>query len=277
VSDRPRQSLIAAASERPLILDAGMGTRLIAMGLVLTSDDPALWNITHPSAVTSVHARDIAAGSNVLTTNTFGANRAWLGRYGRGDDVARINQLAVSIARSSGQGGFVVGSIGPTGLDRPGALKEQAESLDSAGVDALILETFRGDQALAALRQLAPARSPILVSLYEWPESVPALARQLEDLGASVLGMNCVAGMPSALRIVERLAPATRLPILVKPSAVAGASVESFGDAVPKLLALGARFIGGCCGTDERHVAAIHTACYDSTGESREPSRSERL
>jgi 5-methyltetrahydrofolate--homocysteine methyltransferase len=253
-----------------------MGTRLIAMGLRLTSDDPALWNIAHPAAVASVHARDVAAGSNVLTTNTFGANRAWLDRYGHGDDVARINQLAVSIARSSARGGFVAGSIGPTALDHPGALKEQAELLESAGVDALLLETFRGDQAIAALQEIASSKGPILVSLYEWPESVQGLARRLEDQGASVLGVNCVPGMTSASRIIERLAPATRLPLLVKPANLPGEAVESFGDAVLELLALGVRLIGGCCGTDERHVAAIHAACYDSTRESRESSRSER-
>jgi 5-methyltetrahydrofolate--homocysteine methyltransferase len=287
VTDRPRPNLIAAASDRLLVMDAGMGTRLLAMGLCLKSDDPALWNIAHPAAVASVHALDVAAGSTVLTTNTFGANRSWLQRYGRGDDLARINHLGVSIAQSSGrgQGGLVVGSIGPTALDQPGALQEQAELLESAGVDALLLETFRGDQAVAALQQLAPlpSRRPVLVSLYEWPAPAPALAaiedlaRRLEDLGASVLGVNCVPGMKAALRVIERLARVTQLPLLVKPASLAGEAVESFGAAVPELLALGVRLIGGCCGTDERHVAAIHAACYDSTGESREQPGSEWL
>src|SRR3954453_4253877 len=87
-SDRLR----AAMARGPLVLDAAMGTRLIARGLDLLGDDPALWNLSHPGVVRELHARDVAAGSDAVVTNTFGANRIWLARYGRAKDVAEINR-----------------------------------------------------------------------------------------------------------------------------------------------------------------------------------------
>src|SRR4051812_16772915 len=111
-----------------LVLDAAMGTRLIARGLDLTGDDPTLWNLSHPDEVRELHGRDVAAGSDAVVTNTFGANRNWLARYGRAGDVAAINRRAVGLARETvGPDRFVFGSIGPTASEVPGAAREQAE------------------------------------------------------------------------------------------------------------------------------------------------------
>src|SRR4051794_7638951 len=96
-----------------------MGTRLLPLGLRLEDDDPCLWNLSHPDDVAAIHRRDVAAGSQALLTNTFGANRAWLRRFGAAvGAVGAINRAAVDLARdASGPGRFVLGDIGPTAAD----------------------------------------------------------------------------------------------------------------------------------------------------------------
>jgi methionine synthase I (cobalamin-dependent) len=248
-----------------------MGTRLIARGLDLAHDDPALWNLSHPGAVADIHARDLAAGSDAILSNTFGANRVWLSRLGRAADVAMINHHGVRLAREvAGPDRFVIGSIGPTAADSPDAAREQAGLLAEAGVDALILETFIADQALRALQTLVGTTSlPLLVSLVQWPTDSALTALRLTDLGAEVLGANCQNGPEPALQTAALLRSVTPLPLLFKPNAgLPGAETrdaDSFARMVAPLLSLGTRLIGGCCGTTEAHVAALRAACYDGT------------
>src|SRR4051794_5009734 len=113
VADRAGSDRFRASMARGLlVLDAAMGTRLIARGLDLSCDDPALWNLSHPEVARGLHALDVAAGSDAVVTNTFGANRSWLARYGRAGDVAAMNRRAVELARqAAGPNRFVVGSI----------------------------------------------------------------------------------------------------------------------------------------------------------------------
>ncbi|MBV8557361.1 MAG: homocysteine S-methyltransferase family protein [Planctomycetaceae bacterium] len=260
---------LAALAWGPMILDAAMGTRLVARGLDLAHDDPALWNLSRPESVAEIHARDVAAGSDAVLTNTFGANRPWLARSGRADQVEAINRRAVALARrAAGPDHFVIGSIGPTAADDPDACREQAEALIEAGVDALLLETQTLKSAASGLRQLRDRGGPpVLVSLYARPCSAdPVLA--LLDLGASALGGNCQP--PEALlRLVDQLHARTSAPLLVQPNAgppgVPPASPESFAGFVPRLLDAGVRLLGGCCGTTEAHVATLRAACYHQT------------
>lgn len=252
----------------PLVLDAALGTRLIERGLDLAHDDPAFWNLTHPEAVRVIHAQDVAAGADALVTNTFGANRAWLARWDRAAEVEAINRAAVANARqASSDHTLLLGSIGPTVAGSPDAVREQARVLADAGVDAILLETYQFDQALASLPY---ARSevalPIIVSLVDWPADMADSADRLTDGGASVLGVNCQLGMARALELIERLAGATHVPLLAKPGAGRPGedcdTPEQFAQAVPGLLASGVRLVGGCCGTTDAHVAALRAACY---------------
>ena len=259
-TDRPR--FRDALGRRPILLDAAMGTRLIARGLDLASDDPALWVVDHPEGVLEVHHFNVEAGAEALLSCTFGANQVWLDRFGRGGEARIINRRAVELARSAaGPGRFVIGSIGPTASGHPGAFLEQVDALLEAGVDALLFETHALDQAESALRRLRDAPVPILASLFDWPEPVAESARRLIDLGASAIGANCQPGMRPALDLARKLHAATDHPILLKPSAgLPGTPLEppeAFEAAVPELLALGVRLIGGCCGTTEAHVAAL--------------------
>jgi len=252
----------AAIAARPLLLDAAMGTRLIARGLDLARDDPSAWALDRPDDVLALHRLDILAGADAILANTFGANRAWLARYGRGADADAINREAVEIARqAAGPDRLVLGPIGPTASDDPAALRAQARALADSGVDAFLLETHRHDQAARALRLLRPLGLPILASLHAWPEDLAAAARELAGAGAAALGANCLPGMAPALDLARRLRAATDLPLLIKPAAGLPGNPpegpEAFERAVPELLALGVRLLGGCCGATDAHVAAL--------------------
>jgi methionine synthase I (cobalamin-dependent) len=251
-----------------LLLDAAMGTRLIARGLDLAHDDPALWNWSHPWAVDQVHAADVAAGSEAVLTNTFGTNRAWLARYDLEDQVERFNRIASVLARiGAGVGTLRLGSIGPTAAEAPGAVREQAEALAETGVDALIFETYRADAAERALREVTGrVHIPLLVSLVAWPEPLAEAVGRLADLGAEAVGANCQDGMEPAVELARRLRDVTDLPLIFKPAAgrpgVEPAPPSSFARAVPALRALGPVLVGGCCGTTEAHVAALRAGWY---------------
>lgn len=251
-------------AEGPVILDAAAGTRLFALGLRLDRDDPSLWNLGRPEAVADLHARDLAAGADALLTNTFGANRHWLARFGRASETVEVNRRAVEIARAApGAGRFILGAIGPAFGGDPRVLREQAEALAESGVDALVFETQRIDEIAPALDTFRHTlHPPVIVSLFDWPNPAAEAVQRMEDLGVSALGVNCV-DLSSAVEAAGRLAAATRLPLWIKPSGGAEGRPEAFAAAVPRFLAARAHFLGGCCGTDDAHVAALRAACYD--------------
>jgi 5-methyltetrahydrofolate--homocysteine methyltransferase len=257
--------LLGAIAERPLVLDAAMGTRLIARGLDLNHDDPGLWNLTHPDEVLAIHRRDVATGADVLVANTFGLNLPWLKRSGNACKFRQANERAVQLAReAAGINRFVIGGIGPMAVTEPGSVRHQAAVLIERGADALLLETYRDDTAIAALIELRGEIStgvPIIVSLWQWPEDCVPVARRVVDLGASILGMNCQPGVQAAIGFVNRLAGVVTCPLFVKPSVDSIENLDctpaAFAGAVPALVGGGARLLGGCCGTTEEHVAAL--------------------
>ena len=255
-------------SRRPILLDAALGTRLIARGLDLAGDDPAIWNLTRPNDVLDVHLRDVASGSDAVLTNTFGANRFWLARFGREKEVESINRSATAIAREAvGPDRFILGDIGPTAVENAAAYREQAEILIESGVNALILETHSAAQADLGLRHLRElgASVPILVSLHVWPEPCRELLERFERRGAAAIGANCLLGAENnTMELCRKLQQSTTLPLLIKPAAgLPGGpleSPESFACAVPEWLRLGVRLFGGCCGTTEAHIEALRRA-----------------
>ncbi len=198
-----RVPILAAIEQSPLVLDAGMGTRLLPAGLDLRSDDPALWCVTHPDQVVAVHRRDVSSGAGAILTNTFGANRAWLARFGQVHQIGPINRRAVELARSAaGADRFVIGSVGPRSRAETGAAAEQATILVDEGVDAVLLETFRFPEVETVLEEVTRAlggAAPIFVSLWEWPDQPCAAAQRLVERGAAVLGFNCGPGAAAAV------------------------------------------------------------------------------
>jgi methionine synthase I (cobalamin-dependent) len=250
---------MAALADRPLLLDAGMGTRLIAAAVDVRGYEAAL----RPDLVVDIHARDVAAGSDALLTSTFGANAGWLGRSRHAEEIAAINRRAVNLAReAAGPDRFLLGSIGPTAGD---SARKQAAILAAEDVDGLILETHRSDGALAGLARIRrDVGLPILVSLFAFDEPVADAARRLVDAGADVVGVNCVRPDRALGWIAELSEAIPSTPLLWKPAAShpEGPSVapSDLAADVPALLRHGVRLLGGCCGATEAHVAALRSA-----------------
>ena len=264
------QRFLDALTRGPILLDSGMGTRLLAQAIEIPRENLTLRNLLAPAAVIGNHRDDIDAGSDALVANTFRADRTSLEAIGRGDDLRPINRAGVALARrAAGPDRFVIGSIAP--IPHRAAYVEQAAILAESGCDAVMLETHSADQATRALAALSGiATLPILVSLWEWPADPVPLARQLASLGAAAIGTNCGRGLDDVAAITAKLAGTVAVPLIARPSAgvpgAAGFDPESFAEAAPGLVAMGARLIGGCCGTTSAHVAAIRLALANRRG-----------
>ena len=275
-----------ALKRGPLVFDGAMGTQLYERGYFITrSFDEA--NLARPDLVSDIHRDYLAAGAQILETNTFGANRECLSRYGAQDRLGAINQAGVRIAREAGgTNAYVAGSVGPSGL-MVGALSEercsqlralfteQIESLLAEGVDLLVLETFYSlvemEQALGAARSLFAG--PIVAQLAfseerrEIDGAAPAeAARRLIDWGASVVGANCAEG-PAFLFDVAREMLSCGAPVSVQPNAgrprrldertIYMTTPEYFGVYARRLLQSGVALVGGCCGTGPEHIRPV--------------------
>lgn len=256
--------------EQPILLDAGLGTRLIALGLEPGRDDPSLWNLQYPERVQRLHQADRDAGAQAIVTNTFGANRCWLDRFGGQGQVEAINRAGVRLARGAAGGGLVFGSLGPTATEEEMALVEQAEALLDAGVDALLIETVVPTQGVRALTWLrGRCGQPLFVSLRGLEPGEPlvnarAWGSRLPSMGADAIGVNCVE--PAGLNaLLAELADGAAVPLLARPSRLPAQNGETstpsmFARAVVSGLPDGVWALGGCCGTnadDLRVMAGI--------------------
>jgi methionine synthase I (cobalamin-dependent) len=267
-----------------LIFDGAMGSLLYERGIFVTQNFEQL-NVTRPDVVGKIHEDYVAAGAQVIETNTFGANTFCLDRHGLGDQVHAYNVGGARLARkAAGEDVWVAGSIGPTGLvpgvatrtelDQVAAtFAEQAAALVDGGVDLFVLETFRHLEeiriAIDAARRAAPGL-PIIASMAFNPSETVAdgstpeqVATTLRDWGADVIGVNCGDGPQLALAIAERMRGAG-MPLCVQPNAGLPRTVDGrlLYMATPEYLdvfarrtiQLGATMIGGCCGTTPDHV-----------------------
>ena len=220
--------LLAQLRQRPVLCDGAMGTLLYARGVTYEQSFDVL-NLTQPELIQNIHSEYIAAGAQIIETNTFGANRAKLEAYNLGKSVREINLRAVKLAREareiSGQPVFIAGAIGPSGrpLQAPDEqrlselrtiFREQVHALQDGGVDLLILETF---SSLAELRQAVLAAKeatglPIVaqMSFYEdghtlSGRSAARVATVLNDLNVDIMGANCSVGPAATLDALEEM------------------------------------------------------------------------
>jgi len=282
-------------AQGPSLADGGMGTSLVAGGAQTDACFEAL-NSEDPGLIGSVHKGFVEAGSQILLTNTFGANRFKLGRHGYKDRVAEFNAEGATIARRFGV--LVAGSVGPLGVrlapygrvqssEAREAYAEQISALVEGGVDLIFIETqsdlVEMEQALIAARGVSDLA--VIVSatytaddrtlLDHTPEQV---ASKLMELGADAIGVNCGQGPAQALRLVRALRPHVGdLPLVVRPNAggprqVGGrllfpATPPYFADHVRALLAEGVSMFGGCCGTTTDHVRAMAAALDSPLGQ----------
>jgi 5-methyltetrahydrofolate--homocysteine methyltransferase len=272
----------------PIVTDGAWGTQLQALGLP-SGSCPDAWNLSHPERVEQVPRSYLEAGSRIILTNTFRANRLALTDYGLADRVVDINVAGGQISRQAADGrAEVFGSIGPSGkllfaghvtkeeLFR--AFVEQAQALADASVNGLVIETMSDlEEAKVAVAAGKTTGLPIVACMVfdsgkekdrtmtgRTPEQV---AVELAEAGADVVGANCGQGIASYVGICRRLHAATDRPVWIKANAgvpqVHGDQVvyelgpEEFGDYAAQLVAVGARFIGGCCGTTPDYIRDI--------------------
>jgi len=284
-----KRAFLKALDERVLLCDGAMGTMLYHKGVFVNRCFDEL-NITEPRLIVETHKQYIDAGAEVIETNTFGANRFKLEKFGLEKRMGEINLLAVEHARvaAGGKPIFVLGSVGPLG--RPivqdkgitpqqahKAFGEQVSALVEAGVDGIIFETIShlGEMAIAleAAREV-DLEIPI-VGQFTFADENSILAGAsmqeavsvLEEKGADVVGANCAIGPRTILEVVTRMVALTERPVSAMPNAGSPEYVDGrlFYFATPDYFAkyaqhfinAGARLVGGCCGTTPDHIQAM--------------------
>lgn len=282
---------LEAIQERVLILDGAMGTMLQERGL-RPGQSPEELNLTMPEVVASVHRDYINAGADVIITNTFGGTRFKLAHYGLESRLTEINARAVEIARQeAGDKAYVGASIGPTGQfveplgevsfdEMKAAFREQAEAVISAGADLISLETFLDIKecraAVIAIREIS-ATIPVIAmltfddngrSVLGTPPEAAAIT--LTAAGADLVGSNCGLGVDGIYAILAEMRGVTHLPLISQanaglPQLVEGVTVfpgtpQEMTAYHERMVALGVRVIGGCCGTTPAHIRAMKEA-----------------
>ncbi len=279
----------------PLLLDGAMGTQLYKHGFPAGAC-PEKWSLEHPEEILSIQRAYVDAGSQVLYAPTFGANCSVLERNGIFHQVKDMNCRLVALARKAADGrAYVAGDISSTGNmlyplgdssfeDLYQVYREQAEALEEAGVDLFVIETMTNvPEARAALLAVKDVSTkPVFVS-FTCNEAgrtmtgtdVTAALLILQGMGADAFGLNCSVGPREMIPQIRRLAELAEVPLIAKANAglpktagvgtVYDVSAEEFASYVPALAEAGVSIFGGCCGTDERTIAALKEALSSVT------------
>jgi methionine synthase / methylenetetrahydrofolate reductase(NADPH) len=279
-----------------VVADGGMGVLVSSAAPRLRCPEEA--NLRAPETVVKLHAGFIQAGADLIETNTFGANRRKLAAHYLEDEVRTINSAAVKLARDaremSGRDVFIAGSIGPLGeldevslADRLDVFAEQAAILEGRGVDLFAVETFFDlgelEAAIEAVRSVSVLPILAMLTFDEQAETLAGLTaadavERLKELKVDAVGANHGAGIQAALRALNAMG-GNGVPLAAMPNiglaSMAGnriiyphAAPEYFAEFAAHARTLGARVIGGCCGTTPTEIAAIASAVK----EEREPS-----
>jgi len=268
---------------RILIADGAMGTLLYSYGVDFCFEE---LNLLQPDRITQIHEAYLGAGAEVIQTNTYGANYLKLVRYGLQDQVKDINTAAVRIAKKAAkENSYVLGTFGGIrGIKKSSAsldeikrsFREQLYSILLEGVDGILLETFYDFEEIKTVLQIAKKETdlPIIsqVSIHEvavLQDGTPlsAALKELEELGADVVGLNCRLGPHHMTQALEEVPlpkkaflsayPNASLPDYVDGRLIYESDADYFGECAVNLRNQGVRLIGGCCGTTPKHIKAV--------------------
>jgi methionine synthase / methylenetetrahydrofolate reductase(NADPH) len=282
----------------PLLADGAMGTQIHQHGVDFDQCFDAL-NLSDPQLIGEVHRAYLAAGAELIETNTYGANRVKLEPYGLQDRVREINVRAMKIAREAreitGATAFIGGAIGPLGAllepygqitpeEARAAFAEQIGALYEQGADVLIFETFSDLRELLLAIEVARGICdlPIIAQMSFANDGRTALghapaevARQLHAAGAEVIGANCSVGSQRVFDVLTAMhvaVPDARLSGMPNAGFPTERHNRVFYPSSPEYMAryarrmiedLGVSLVGGCCGTAPEHIAAMHESLHD--------------
>src|ERR1039458_9560874 len=285
-----REPFLDRIDKRPVVCDGAMGTMLYSKGIPLNRCYDEL-NAGMPQLVKEIHLAYVKAGAEVIETNTFGANKFRLEKFGFGEKIRELNLAGARLARQvPADHLYVAGGVGPLGVrleplglttleEARGAFREQISALIEGGVDLIIIETMmdlnEAHQALLAAREVG--QFPVVVQITvqadgSTPTGTPAedFARALDQWGADLIGVNCSVGPAAVQETLERIAAVTGKRLSAQPNAgmprtVDGrnlylCSPEYMASYARRFVQAGARLVGGCCGTTPEHIKAIKNA-----------------
>jgi 5-methyltetrahydrofolate--homocysteine methyltransferase len=275
-----------------LVSDGAMGTFLQAKGLA-SGECPESWSISHPEVVRAIAEAYVAAGSDIIGTNSFGGNALKLAGFNLDGKAREFNRAAAALAKAAmGSHGYVAGSVGPTGkllIEEGGdataaefyaAFKTQIEALTEGGADLICIETMsslrEAVEAINAARQntqlpivctfaFEARKKGLFTMLGVKPDRA---AKEAVAAGADMVGANCGNGIDGMIEIARQMrAAVANVPILIQPNAgvpelrdgrtIFRESPEYMVSRVHELVAAGANMVGGCCGTTPEHILAI--------------------
>lgn len=284
------------ASKKILVSDGGWGTELFKLGLK-PGECPELWNESNRSEILQIAKNYVDAGSDIISTNSFGGSPVKLSHYNLEKQSYSLNKLAAELSREAAGERLVMGSVGPTGkFLMTGDISEaeliesfsiQIKALLDGGVDAILLETFYDiDEAECAVKAVRKFSDVPLICSFTFDRSSNGeyrtmmgstpkeVLQALITLGVDVIGVNCGGGYSNMIDLVKELrALSHNIPLLVQPNAGLPETIdgkiiytetpEVIAGAVKSFLTTGIQIIGGCCGTTPQHIKTIRKIVDD--------------
>jgi len=273
-----------------VLLDGATGTELQKKSMP-SGAAPELWCLENQNALKEVHSLYMEAGSQIIYSCTFGANRFKLNQYGASDQVYQVNRQLARLAKQATQGKVLVaGDIGPTGLfvepfgplafeEAVFAFKEQARGLIDGGCDLIVIETMIDIQearaALLAVKEISDLFTIVTMTFEEdghtlgGTDPISSLVT-LQNLGADAVGCNCSIGPEKMLEFIAAMKPYAHVPLVAKPNAgiprleggrtVFEMDAQTFASFAGRFVEAGANMLGGCCGTNPEHIRRLGEA-----------------